>query len=103
MAAMTKSRELFTWNSDRQGRWRLEAAIGIDDRKSGSSPALSRRFEILPDGEGDYLIPKRVSAVRPCGEWNDDFDVLADGAVVGRIFKANATPVGPPCSRSRSA
>jgi hypothetical protein len=29
------------------------------------------------------------------GEWNeDDFDVLADGAVVGRIFKANASPVG---------
>jgi hypothetical protein len=25
---------------------------------------------------------------------DDDFDVLADGAVVGRIFKANASPVG---------
>jgi hypothetical protein len=31
---------------------------------------------------------------RPSGEWNeDDFDVLANGAVVGRIFKANASPV----------
>jgi hypothetical protein len=31
------------------------------------------------------------------GEWNDDdFDVLADGVVVGRIFKANAAPVGAP-------
>jgi hypothetical protein len=41
------------------------------------------------------LILKRASASRPSGEWNeDDFDVLADGAVVGRIFKANATPVG---------
>ena len=30
------------------------------------------------------------------GEWNDDdFDVLADGAVVGRIMKA-AAPVGAP-------
>jgi hypothetical protein len=27
---------------------------------------------------------------RPFGEWNeDDFDVLADGTVVGRIFEAN--------------
>jgi hypothetical protein len=25
-----------------------------------------------------------------------DFDVLADGVVVGRIFKANAAPVGSP-------
>jgi hypothetical protein len=24
---------------------------------------------------------------------DDDYDVLADGAVVGRIFKANAAPV----------
>jgi hypothetical protein len=28
------------------------------------------------------LIPKRASASRPSGEWNDDdYDVLADGAV----------------------
>jgi hypothetical protein len=41
------------------------------------------------------LILKRASASRPSGEWNaDDFDVLADGVVVGRIFKANASPVG---------
>jgi hypothetical protein len=41
------------------------------------------------------LILKRASASRPSGEWNeDDFDVLADGFVVGRIFKANASPVG---------
>jgi hypothetical protein len=40
------------------------------------------------------LILKRASASRPSGEWNeDDFDVLADGVVVGRI-KANASPVG---------
>jgi hypothetical protein len=47
--------------------------------------------------EKDYLILKRASASRPSGEWNDDdFDVLAGGAVVGRIFKANAAPVGTP-------
>jgi hypothetical protein len=47
--------------------------------------------------EKDYLILKRASASRPSGEWNDDdYDVLADGVVVGRIFKANAAPVGSP-------
>ena len=43
----------------------------------------------------DYLLLKRASASRPSGEWNDDdFDVLADGVVVGRIMKAAAAPVG---------
>jgi hypothetical protein len=47
--------------------------------------------------EKDYLILKRASASRPSGEWNDDdFDVLANGEVVGRIFKANAASVGSP-------
>ena len=47
--------------------------------------------------EKDYLILKRASASRPSGYWNDDdFDVLAGGAVVGCIFKANAAPVGSP-------
>jgi hypothetical protein len=49
------------------------------------------------------LLLKRASASRPSGEWNDDdFDVLADGAVVGRIFKANASPVFRP-SRGSNA
>jgi hypothetical protein len=39
--------------------------------------------------EKDYLVLKRASASRPSGEWNDDdFDVLADGIVVGCIFKS---------------
>jgi hypothetical protein len=43
------------------------------------------------------LILKRASASRPSGEWDDDdFDVLADGVVVGRIFNAAAAPVGTP-------
>jgi hypothetical protein len=34
------------------------------------------------------LMLKRASASRTSGEWNDDnFDVLADGGVVGRIFQ----------------
>ena len=41
------------------------------------------------------LVLKRASASRPSGEWNDDdFDVLADGTVVERIFKAAASPAG---------
>jgi len=45
----------------------------------------------------DYLILKCASASRPSGEWDDDdFDVLADGVVVGRIMKTEAAPVGSP-------
>jgi hypothetical protein len=43
------------------------------------------------------LILKRASASRSSGEWSDDdYDVLADGIVVGRIMKAAAAPVGSP-------
>jgi hypothetical protein len=43
------------------------------------------------------LILKRASTSRASGEWNDhDYDVLADGAVVGRIFQVHAAPVGMP-------
>jgi len=45
----------------------------------------------------ETLLLKRASASRPSGDWNDDdFDVLADGAVVGRILKVQAAPVGSP-------
>jgi hypothetical protein len=46
----------------------------------------------------ERLILKRASsASRPSGQWNDDdYDVLADGVVVGRIFNAAASPVGTP-------
>jgi hypothetical protein len=42
------------------------------------------------------LILRRASASRSSGVWNqDDFDVLADGAVVGRIMKSGGlTGVG---------
>ena len=46
----------------------------------------------------DYLILKRASASRLSSEWSeDDYDVLANGLVVGRILKAAAEPVGTPC------
>jgi hypothetical protein len=41
----------------------------------------------------DCLILKRASASRSSGEWSDDdYDVLAEGAVVGRIFKNDERP-----------
>ena len=44
-------------------------------------------------GLGQTLILKRASASRSSGEWSDDdYDVLADGVVVGRIMKAAAKP-----------
>ena len=43
------------------------------------------------------LLLKRASASRSSGEGNDDdFDVLADGAVVDRILKVHAALVGTP-------
>ena len=45
----------------------------------------------------DQLILKRAALSRSSGRWNDDdFDVLAGGKVVGRIYKASAAPVGSP-------
>jgi len=45
------------------------------------------------NGDMTTLLLKRASASRPSGEWtDDDFDVLADGAVVGRIMKVHAAP-----------
>jgi hypothetical protein len=44
------------------------------------------------------LILKRASANRRSGEWSeDDYDVLADGVVVGRIMKAAAKPAEASC------
>jgi predicted nucleotidyltransferase len=43
------------------------------------------------------LILKRASASRSSGEWrDDDYDVFADGAVVGRIFLSPAAPEPTP-------
>jgi hypothetical protein len=43
------------------------------------------------------LILKRAAASRTFGEWReDDYDVVADGIVVGRIMKAAAALEGTP-------
>ena len=49
------------------------------------------------------LSPKRATTNRPLGKWSDDdYDVLWDGAIVGRM-KAAAAPVGTstPVTRRR--
>ena len=46
--------------------------------------------------EKDYLVLQRAPASRPSCEWDDDdYDVLADGVVVGRVLKVNAAPAMP--------
>ena len=58
---------------------------------------MGRKTMAMIEAGQDVLILKRASASRSSGQWSDDdFDVLANGVVVGRIFKANATPVGRP-------
>jgi hypothetical protein len=43
------------------------------------------------------LILKRASASRSSGQWSeDDYDVLEDGVVVGRIFKSPGAPADRP-------
>jgi hypothetical protein len=43
----------------------------------------------------DYLTLKPAATSQSSGTWSDDdYDVLAEGEVVGRIFKVNAAPVG---------
>jgi hypothetical protein len=63
------------------------------------APTNQQQQQVQPDRVRDsttgQLILKRASASRLSGQWkDDDFDVLADGVVVGRILKANAAPVG---------
>jgi hypothetical protein len=46
--------------------------------------------------EKDYLPLKRAPAPRFSSEWkDDDYDVLADGEIVGRIFNAGVSAARP--------
>jgi hypothetical protein len=57
-------------------------SVGIKDRDT--------------DGEG-LSHPQTRLTEPPSGQWNEeDYDVLANGEVVGRVFKVNAAPVGSP-------
>ena len=45
----------------------------------------------------DQLILNRANASRPSGHWSeDDYDVLSEGEVVGRIMKVIAAPEDTP-------
>src|SRR5262245_3172175 len=53
--------------------------------------------EVLELTWTNLTLKRASSASRPSGEWSDvDYDVLCEGAVVGRIFKSAAAPVGTP-------
>jgi hypothetical protein len=46
------------------------------------------------------LVLKAASVSRPSGEWSDsDYDVLANGKVVGRIYETRSARFGPPDRR----
>jgi hypothetical protein len=59
----------------------------------GSRRGLGRKRMAMIGAGQDVVVLKRTSASRSSGQWSDDdFDVLAEGGVVGRIFKVNAQP-----------
>jgi hypothetical protein len=42
------------------------------------------------------LIPKRAKFSRPSGQWSDeDYDVLAEGKVIGRIYEQGGVGTPP--------
>jgi hypothetical protein len=46
--------------------------------------------------EKDYLTLKRAPASRPSAQWeDDDYDVLAGGEIVGRIFNSGVSVASP--------
>src|SRR5215471_20306093 len=56
---------------------------------------MRRPFIRGPGADMGQLILKSANASRPSGEWNDDdYDVLAEGIVVGRIMNAAACAGG---------
>ena len=55
---------------------------------------MRRPTAFRPMTMNSNLILKRASISRSSGQWKDeDYDVLADGKVVGHVFNA-ASPVG---------
>jgi hypothetical protein len=89
------------WGSDALFQARVisrPSSLGMIDRLSSS---LARALLHGARVSCAHHCPLRfhASASRPSGQWSDDdFDVLANGEVIGRIciYKANAAPVGSP-------
>jgi bifunctional non-homologous end joining protein LigD len=60
--------------------------------EAGSRSGLGRKTMAMIGAGQDVVVLNRTSASRSSGQWSDDdFDVLAEGGVVGRIFKVNAS------------
>src|SRR5262249_7089280 len=84
-------------------RWSAQASPGL-----GIAVFLPRSFwpsfwprflaqQEATGAERAHFALNRAGASRLSGKWNeDDYDMLADGEVVGRIMKAAAAPVGQP-------
>src|SRR5262249_23617712 len=84
------------WRTEQRGRLCAAQPSGLGIAPIRAPPA-SRSRAAWQRKMTETLLLKRASASRPSGDWNDDyFDVLADGAVVGRILKVQAAPVGSP-------
>ena len=79
------------------GLWTLELQPSLFVPRYDVFPFSGSMAETFPYGSMIQLILKRASLSRSTGEWrDDDYDVLADGVVVGRLMKAAAVPVGSP-------
>ena len=77
----------------------IESVDHISDEmaRGGRKRVARTGLQAAAEGNVTALLLKRASTSRPSGEWkDDDFDVLAEGAVVGRIMKVHAAPVGSP-------
>jgi hypothetical protein len=67
----------------------------MERRQDAEWPELV--YKLPPRGNVTALVLKCAFASQAFGEWNDDdYDVLVDGAVLGRILKVHAAPVGTP-------
>src|SRR5262245_42578725 len=65
---------------------------GAGCRRSKRALPTSRKETVLGS-----LILRRANTSRLSGQWSDDdYDVLEDGVVVGRIFKVPVAPAEPP-------
>jgi hypothetical protein len=82
--------------SDRTGTLKLQPSLFV--ARYDVYPFAGTMAEEYPSRDSMIqLILKRAPASRSSGEWGEnDYDVLADGKVVGRIFKAAASPEGKP-------
>ena len=66
----------------------------MEQRQDAEWPELVHKLP--PRGNMTALLLKRASASRASGKWNDRLRRARRSAVVGRILKVRAAPVGTP-------